>query len=892
MVTLTATPTSAAGLTDVLSRSVTMLEDLARLFVTHLPMSAVEVIAAVAVAVAGTEWRGHRQHLRDHAGATRVLILPGPRVDPAGAQAFWQHLLGLLPPRRRHRRAGYVVFEYVFTADGLAISVWVPSTVAADLVAAAARSAWPGSRTTIEPATPNTETTPTTPTSSTAAAPAGLVSNSSTASIRSAAPLAVAGGVLRLARPAGLPIRTDHPADPLRGLIGAAGPLRPGHSAVVQVLARPMSAARFAALTRSRAGRHGGGAPAVLAWVAGKVAVGLASLVQELAEIFIHGPGHRTHHHSAPPRSRTADHDEWEDPGWGVARRVESARDRAIAGKVHSPGGGYRTLIRYQTCISVAANANPGAAQNASVARAHALASAFAEFSGHNHFRRRHLRRPLRAIAGRRLRRGDPLSVPELAALAHLPTDEHVPGLRRAGAAAIAPPPQIPTAGHDVRPLGDSDAVAGRAVGLTVADARHHLWIIGATGAGKSTLCVHSVLADAAAGRAAIVLDPKGDLVTDILARLPQHARTRTVLIDPDQPPADGWPRLNPLDPLRGQFGAGGDNAVENVVSVFSRVFSSAWGHRSEDLLRVACLTLRAGHGPASLAEIPALLTDPTARRAAVAHLPPDGRLRQFWTWFDQLPDSARAQIGAPLLNKLRAILLRPFAEQLLCGPSTVDLSRLLDTGGLLLVRLPKGVLGEDTVRLIGSLLVAQVWQATLRRATQPEHQRRDASLLLDECHNFLHMPYRIEDMLAEARAFRLSITLAHQHLGQLTPALRDGIATNARNKAIFAVSPEDAAVLARHTLPELSAHDLAHLDGFHAVARLMSGTSEARAFTFTTRPLPPIPCHSPQTAPGYPNIPAPGRRVPIPASSTQAPPPTGYRPPGARHPDPRRRGT
>ena len=840
----------------------------------------VAVLAVTVLVVVVVEWRGRMRHRRDRAGGQRVRILPGPRVDPAGAVMFWQHLLGLLPHRWYRRRVGHLVFEYTFTADGVEVSVWVPGCVPAGLVAAAARSAWPGSRTTTEPAGAE----PVTPGTETGSSSAG-----------------VAGGVLRLARPQGLPIRTDHPVDPLRALLGAVGPLQPGHAALVQVLARPISGARFAA--RARGGRGAGGVSGALVWVAGVVAVGLAGLVQEVTEVVVHGPGHRSSSRPGPTtRSRTTDRAGTIGSERGVARRVDSSRDRAIAAKATGAGGGYRAVIRY-LATTTPTDHSPDAtrtAEHASTGRAHAVASAFAEFSGHNHYRRRPLRRPHTTIAGRRLRGGDAVSVVELAALAHLPTDDHVPGLRRAGAAAIAPPPQVPRSGPQVRPLGDSDAIAARPVGITVTDARHHLWIIGATGAGKSTLMVHGVLADAAAGRSVVVLDPKGDLITDIYTRLPDRARARTVLIDPDRPPADGrWPCLNPLDrprpthsPVHGQGGAGlggagGDVAVENVVSVFARVFSAAWGHRSEDLLRVACLTLRTRPGPASLAELPDLLTDPHARRHAVAHLLPGSPLRKFWDWFDQLPDSARAQIGAPLLNKLRAILLRPFAAQLLCGPSTVDLPRLLDTGGLLLVRLPKGVLGEDTVRLIGSLLVSQVWQAALARAAQPEHQRRDASLLLDECHNFLHLPYRIEDMLAEARGFRLSLTLAHQHLAQLTPALRDGIATNARNKILFAVSPDDATHLARHTLPELGAHDLAHLDGFHAAARLMTGTGEARAFTLTTRPLPPaLPLLRPCAAPV---------RVPRPGAHGGPPPPPrprhrpGWHPARPERVDPRR---
>ena len=111
---------------------------------------------------------------------------------------------------------------------------------------------------------------------------------------------------------------------------------------------------------------------------------------------------------------------------------------------------------------------------------------------------------------------------------------------------------------------------------------------------------------------------------------------------------------------------------------------------------------------------------------------------------------------------------------------------------------------------------------------------------MIDECHNFLNLPYRIEDMLAEARGFRVGLTLAHQNLAQLPPELREGINTNARNKIMFSVSPDDATHLARHTLPELSPHDLAHLDAFHAAARLLHHGAETRAFTLSTRPLPP----------------------------------------------------
>jgi hypothetical protein len=191
-------------------------------------------------------------------------------------------------------------------------------------------------------------------------------------------------------------------------------------------------------------------------------------------------------------------------------------------------------------------------------------------------------------------------------------------------------------------------------------------------------------------------------------------------------------------------------------------------------------------------------------------------------------------------MNKLRAFLLRPFVRAALAsGQSTVDMGAVLD-GGICLVRIPKGSLGEETTRLVGSLVMARAWQATTRRAQIPQPERRDASIVIDECHNFLNLPYPLEDMLAEARGFRVAMTLAHQHLGQLPRELRDGISTNARNKIFFTAGPEDARELARHTTPRLTDHDLAHLGAYHAAARLVLHGEQAEPFTLRTRPLPP----------------------------------------------------
>lgn len=328
------------------------------------------------------------------------------------------------------------------------------------------------------------------------------------------------------------------------------------------------------------------------------------------------------------------------------------------------------------------------------------------------------------------------------------------------------------------KPLGDSDTGPRRGVGLAVADARHHLHVVGATGTGKSTLLTNLILADAKAGRGLAVLDPKGDLITDLLARLPADVGDRLVLIDPTETVAP--PSWNVLD----THGRDPDLVVDQIVGVFARLYAAYWGPRTDDVFRSACLTLLATPGEAvTLADIPRLLADANYRAVRVRGLHDPAGLGGFWTWYDQLSDAGRAQVIGPVMNKLRAVLSRRFAADLLgSAASTFTLSDILD-GGILLARLPKGLVGEDTTRLVGSLLLSGLWQAATARADVEEARRLDTAIYVDECHNFLHLPGSLDDVLAEARGYHLSLTLAHQHLGQLPREIADAVHANARNK-------------------------------------------------------------------------------------------------------------
>ncbi len=750
-------------------------------------------LAAVAV-IAGRAHLRRRRHQVLADGARQVVILAPPQADPAGAEALWGHLTGLLRPAwaRWWHGQPHLGWEYSWTGGaggGLRISMWVPGTIPPGLVERAVEAAWPGAHAiTTSPAAP--------------ALPAGLLAT---------------GGTLRLARTEILPLRTGLPSDPLRALAGAAAALGDGEHAVLQVLARPVTGARLRRARRAARRLRGGQAPRLASRLLKLATPGQAGTTRRPAPA-------ADPERAADIRAATA---KMAALQWDIQIRYVTATTAAPA-----PAGGWRERL----------GARPARAQAMARLRglAHDLASATALYAGPNWLARRRLPRPAGKVNARVFGRGCLLSVPELAALAALPADPAVPGLARAGARSVPPPPGIVLPGAHARRLGVTDAGAPRPVALAVADGRHHLRIIGATGAGKSTLLTGQVLADAAAGRGAVLIDPKGDAVADILARLPEDAAGRVVLFDPDD---RGAPPC--LNVLQGDgTGADTDVITDNLTGIFRRIYAAFWGPRTDDLFRSICLTLLGsvppGSGQVTLADIPALLTDEAMRRRVTATIR-DPVLRGFWSWWEELSPASQAAVAGPLMNKLRAFLLRKFARQAIAaGPSTFDMSAVLDGGGLLLARLPKGTLGEETAQLVGSFLVARTWQAAARRARLPQHARPDAALYVDECQNFLNLPYPLQDMLAEARAYRLSVVMAHQDLAQLPADLREGISANARSQVIFSVSPEDARQLERHTLPQLTAHDLSHLGAWQAAARLVAGSAEQAAFTLRTEPLPP----------------------------------------------------
>ena len=427
------------------------------------------------------------------------------------------------------------------------------------------------------------------------------------------------------------------------------------------------------------------------------------------------------------------------------------------------------------------------------------------------------------------------LNAAELSGVLGLPIGaKQLPGVRLGGCRQLPPSADIPSEGCVVAratfPGGE------RPLAITPEDRLLHLHVCGPTGSGKSTLLLSLITQDMAAGRGVVVVDPKGDLVSDALRRVPAF-RTRDVIVldpaDDDRPVG-----LNLLATEQ----ASAELVAEHVVFIFHQLFAAFWGPRTDDVLRAALLTLMQEPGM-TLVEVPLLLTNPAFRQRFVARVADDIiGLAPFWGWYESLSASDRGQVIAPLMNKLRATLLRSRVRYCI-GQSRPGLSieRVLNEGKLLFVPLRKGLLGEEAAALLGSLFVSRLWQAAQARTGLPEAERRPVHLVIDEVQDYLRLPTSVGDMLAQARGLKLGLTVAHQHLGQLPSELRQDLLTNCRSRIIFQTTAKDARAFEHELRPYLTAEDLQGLDRFEVVAQLAVGQRVAPPVTGVTLPPPEV---------------------------------------------------
>ncbi len=441
------------------------------------------------------------------------------------------------------------------------------------------------------------------------------------------------------------------------------------------------------------------------------------------------------------------------------------------------------------------------------------------------------------------------LNVAEVAAITGLPVgDDDLPGL-----ASRHPKPLTPMTGPFL--ASDNRLVVGEAtapgvVGLPDSDGNattpvltitenallRHLLVTGPTGVGKSVLLENLVLQHIERGHGAVVIEPKGSLVNDVLARIPEHRRGDVVVLDTTNP--HGVVGMNPL-----AGDASPELRADAVLSVFVDMFGENLGVRSADILH-ACLLTLAHHECTSLVQIPRLLSDPGFRSRMVTPVAGDVALGPFWAWYEALSDTNRATVTAPLGNKLRTVLLKQSIRTVLGqAEPRFDVRQVFRDNKILLVPLPVAALGQEGASLLGSLIVAAVWTAARQGTQIPERMRRPVMICLDEFQNYCRLP-DIEDALATSRGYGVGWVLAHQYEKQLPASVQAAVRANVRSRVVFQLARDDAASFAAGAVGTVTqrpeAEDFTALPAFHVYASLMeSGQVQpyASGKTFPSRP-------------------------------------------------------
>lgn len=328
-------------------------------------------------------------------------------------------------------------------------------------------------------------------------------------------------------------------------------------------------------------------------------------------------------------------------------------------------------------------------------------------------------------------------------------------------------------------------------------DRATHLYVVGATGSGKTKFLEFLIRQDIIHGEGFGVIDPHGDLIEEIKGFLAylytrdgdtQAVTERVVLIDPTDPTQTVT--FNPLEPMAGVSVA--EQAGE-LISAFKKIWADSWGARMEDLLRNALIAL--GEAQLTLCELTAFFTRRPFRRSVLANVT-NPTTRDYFERFDTLTDRSQVTWIEPVMNKINAFLADERMRQLFSSPtSSFDLREIMDHKKHLLIKLDKGKL-KGASDLLGSLFMAKIQMAAFSRSGIPAHQRVPFALYIDEFQNFASDSFEV--ILSEARKYGLSLVMAHQSLSQISDSLRGLILASAGLQVYFRVNRQDASLLAK----------------------------------------------------------------------------------------------
>lgn len=624
----------------------------------------------------------------------------------------------------------------------------------------------------------------------------------------------ITSGYLTLSRKHHLPIATyvDLEADPMQALTGALAKLQGGDAAVIQYVCRPASAR-----TR-RKGRQ-----AARSTLLGKQSdiAGGSSLWRDAKDTIL--------------KSQDRIHQERSE----AAQQTSRGQERIEL--VEAKG----TQQQFDVNIRLSASTrSPDDADRVFTA----MVAAFAQYDlpDLNTFKLTRVGKSkqfIRDLVFRVPRQGKhaTLSTTELASIFHFPLPTTAtPNILWRGAKA-APAAMEAMAGYEGEGVMLGENVyrgMHNPIYFHPEDRRRHLYLIGQTGTGKTTLFLNMIIQDIAAGHGVGVVDPHGDLIEDILLHIPPERAKDVILFDPrDTERPLGFNILESKDPAQK------DMVVNEVVQILqklaARLNPESVGPMFEHYLRNALMALVADE-QATLIDVPRMFVDEPFREKILQHKL-DPTVRQFWE--REFAQSQRGQMSADMLSyvisKLGRFIGNATVRNLIGQPhSSFDVREVMDQRKILLCNLSKGQLGDINSDLLGFVLVAKIQIAALGRANLPEDQRPDFYLYLDEFQNFT--TDSISTILSEARKYRLNLNLTHQFIQQLEDPIKEAVFGNVGTIVSYRIGVDDAEVMAQQFDPVFTEYDLLNLNRFTAYIRLLSKGTPLRPFSLTI-PAPPV---------------------------------------------------
>jgi hypothetical protein len=370
--------------------------------------------------------------------------------------------------------------------------------------------------------------------------------------------------------------------------------------------------------------------------------------------------------------------------------------------------------------------------------------------------------------------------------------------------------------------------------GIRTDDRRRHMYLVGKTGTGKTTLMENMVVEDIRAGRGVGLVDPHGQFAEKILEYIPPERIDDVIYFNPAD--MDAPIGFNPLESVSGEFR---HLIASGMMGVFKKIWVDAWSARMEYILNNTLLALLEFPN-STLLDVMKMLTDKEFREKTTRALE-DPMIKNFWVnEFGKYTDRYASEAVASIQNKIGQFIANPLIRNIIGQPtSSMNMREIMDGEKIFIANLSHGRIGEDNSALLGAMLITKLQQAAMSRVDIPEEERKDFFLYIDEFQNFSTDSFAV--ILSEARKYRLGLTIAHQYIGQLVnqgnTTVKDAVFGNVGTMVVFRVGADDAEFLEKEFSPEFLATDLVNLEKHHFCVKLMIDGVASRPFSAQNLP-------------------------------------------------------